>query len=58
MQKIQRKTAILQAAHLACEDVNPERRLIVYPGTESFPLKDGVEVKSLDALAKALADLA
>ncbi|MGX5829989.1 ATP-binding protein [Mesorhizobium sp. 43Arga] len=44
--------------HLACEDVNPARRLIVYPGAESFPLKDGVEVKNLGALAQALIDLA
>nr|WP_095204926.1 ATP-binding protein [Mesorhizobium carmichaelinearum] len=44
--------------HLACEDVNPARRLVVYPGAESFPLKDGVEVKSLGALAKAVVDLA
>ena len=44
--------------YLACEDINPERRLIVYPGTESFPLKVGVEVMSLYALAKALGELA
>ncbi|RWI85014.1 MAG: ATP-binding protein [Mesorhizobium sp.] len=43
--------------HLACEDVNPARRFIVYPGAESFPLKDGVEVKPLGALANALVDL-
>ncbi|MCC6765862.1 MAG: ATP-binding protein [Deltaproteobacteria bacterium] len=33
--------------HLACDDVRPERRLVVYGGTERFPLAEGVEAASL-----------
>jgi hypothetical protein len=33
--------------HLACESVQPERRLVVYGGVERFPLADGVEAISL-----------
>lgn len=33
--------------HLACEDVRPERRLVVYGGAERFPLAEGVEAVSL-----------
>ena len=41
--------------HLACEDLRPERRLLVYPGTEAFPLPHGIEALSLTALAEELA---
>ena len=40
--------------HLACEDVKPERRRVVYGGTERFPLADGVEAVSLPALCEEL----
>ncbi len=40
--------------HLACEDLRPERRLIVYPGAEGFPLNHGVEVVGLATLAREL----
>ena len=40
--------------HHACEDLKPERRIVVYPGTESFPLKDDIEVMPLPALGQAL----
>jgi predicted AAA+ superfamily ATPase len=43
--------------HLACEDIDPERRFIVYPGTERFPLREDIEVVPLHILAKALTDL-
>ena len=33
--------------HLACDAVQPERRLVVYGGVERFPLADGVEAVSL-----------
>jgi hypothetical protein len=33
--------------HLACDDVRAARRLIVYGGTERFPLAENVEVVSL-----------
>ena len=37
--------------HHACEDLQPTRRLLVYPGTERYPAAAGIEVLSLQALA-------
>ncbi len=36
--------------HLACESVQPERRLVVYGGVERFPLADGVQAVALGDL--------
>ncbi|WP_037437585.1 ATP-binding protein [Sinorhizobium fredii] len=44
--------------YLACEAIDPERRLVVYPGSEIFPLRDGVEAVPLSAAGKLLRDLA
>ncbi len=33
--------------HHACEDLRPQRRIVVYPGAERFPLADGIEVLPL-----------
>lgn len=38
----------------ACEDLQPARRIVVYPGSEAFPLKDDVTVMSLAATGQAL----
>jgi len=40
--------------HSACADLEPQRRFVVYPGTERFPLDDFTEAISVVALAKAL----
>lgn len=40
--------------HQACEDLKPERRIVVFPGSESFPLKHDVEVMPLQKLGRAL----
>ncbi len=40
--------------HSACEDVKPERRLLVYPGTDLFPTTGGVEVMGLLDAAQAV----
>jgi predicted AAA+ superfamily ATPase len=40
--------------HLACDAVRPERRLVVYGGTERFPLADGVQAVSLGDLCEEL----
>jgi predicted AAA+ superfamily ATPase len=40
--------------HLACTDVRPDRRLVVYGGTERFPLAEGVEAAPLMALCEQL----
>jgi predicted AAA+ superfamily ATPase len=43
--------------HLACEDVRPSRRLVVYPGTEQFPLPSEVEAIPLGAAMSELTAL-
>lgn len=40
--------------HVACEDVDPERRRVVYGGVERFPLAAGVEAVSLVDLCAEL----
>ena len=40
--------------HLACEDVKPERRVVVYGGAERFPLAEDVETRSLVDLCEEL----
>ncbi len=42
--------------HLACADLRPAQRFVVYPGTERFPLSPDTEVIGLAALAEALRD--
>ena len=33
--------------HTACEDLQPDRKILVYPGSEPFPLGEGIEVMPL-----------
>jgi predicted AAA+ superfamily ATPase len=40
--------------YLACADLQPERKFIVYPGDEGFPMSHGVEVVSVATLAGAI----
>ncbi len=40
--------------HLACQDVRPRRRLVVYGGVERFPLAENVEAVSLIELCEEL----
>ena len=44
--------------HLACDDLKPARRLLVYAGEESLPLPHGVEAVPLHTLATELAAMA
>ena len=41
--------------HSACEDLGPARKLVVYPGSESFPLGNDVHAVPLHALCRELA---
>ncbi len=36
--------------HEACADLNPERRFVVYPGNERYPISKDVEAISLESL--------
>ncbi|MFC5394519.1 ATP-binding protein [Bosea vestrisii] len=40
--------------HHACEDLGPQRRIVVYPGNERFPLADGIEVLPLHEFGRDL----
>ena len=41
--------------HAACEDLQPQRKLVVYPGDEPFPLAHGVQAIPLITLCHELA---
>ncbi|WP_037136379.1 ATP-binding protein [Rhizobium leucaenae] len=43
--------------YLACEDLNPSRRIVVYPGLETFPLGNKAEAMPLVALGSSLSEL-
>jgi uncharacterized protein len=45
--EVKRSTAptVAKGFHIACDDIEPERRLVVYPGTEQFPI--GREVRAI-----------
>lgn len=42
--------------HAACEDLKPQRKIVVYPGTETYPLGPGLDAMPLDAVGRILAD--
>ncbi|RJT30061.1 hypothetical protein D3227_31060 [Mesorhizobium waimense] len=42
--------------HQACEDLAPEQRFVVFPGSEHFPLQHGVEAVPLQDLGRAMLD--
>lgn len=41
--------------HAACDDLAPARKLVVYPGAESFPLGHEVQAMPLETLCRQLA---
>ncbi len=42
---------------VACEDLRPARRFVVYSGSDCFPLRDGIEVIGLREMATQVAAL-
>ncbi|PWB67777.1 MAG: ATPase [Holophagae bacterium] len=42
--------------HSACADLRPQRRFVVYPGDDSYPVGDGVQAVSLLQLAMELVE--
>jgi predicted AAA+ superfamily ATPase len=40
--------------HSACDDLKPQRRIVIYPGTEQFSLGHGTEAVGVVALAEEL----
>ena len=55
--EIKRSTApkVSRGFHSACEDLRPARRLVVYPGSESFPLGRDIEAVPLSEVRDGLA---
>ncbi|RLB47089.1 MAG: ATPase [Deltaproteobacteria bacterium] len=47
---------VTRGFHSACKDLEPDRRLVVYPGTESYPLREQIEVVPLGPLCAQLAE--
>ena len=43
--------------HAACEDLQPSQRWVVYPGQESFLLKEGIQAVALATLCENLSQL-
>jgi predicted AAA+ superfamily ATPase len=43
--------------HAACDDLWPQRKLVVYPGQEVYPMAHGVEAMPLTHACSVLADM-
>ena len=43
--------------HSACEDLKPDRKLLVYPGDDRYPLGHEIEVIGFKHLAREIAGL-
>jgi hypothetical protein len=41
--------------HMACDDLQPQRKFVVYPGLESYPLGHNIQAVPLTALCQQLA---
>ena len=46
--------SLARGFHQACVDLNPARRLVIYPGSEAYPLADGIEIMPLPVASAAL----
>jgi hypothetical protein len=55
--KVKRSLApkVERGFHVACDDLQPQRKFVVYPGQESFPLGHDVQAVPLTALCQQLA---
>jgi uncharacterized protein len=58
--EIQRSTshpAPSRGFHVACDDIDAERRIVVYPGQHEFPQPGGVETLPVQTLMRELAEV-
>lgn len=55
--EIKRSTApkVERGFHSACEDIQPSRKWLVYPGAEAYPMRDGIEAMPLQVAMQTLA---
>lgn len=58
--EIKRSTvpALDRGFHIACDDIEPETRLVVYGGQEAYPIAEGIEAVPLADLCRRLRSLA
>ncbi|MDD2582676.1 MAG: hypothetical protein PHR66_11850 [Desulfuromonadaceae bacterium] len=42
--------------HVACEDISPVRKFVVYPGSERYRMASDIEAISLPELMKTIID--
>ncbi|MDJ0277732.1 ATP-binding protein [Sphingomonas sp. 2R-10] len=56
--EVKRSTAprVERGFHHACADLASERRIVIYPGTEAYPLGEGIEVMPLVQACRSLLD--
>lgn len=47
--------SVTKGFHLACEDIKPQKRFVVYPGEETYPLGENLQATSILSLSTALA---
>lgn len=45
---------VARGFYSACEDVQPAKKWLIYPGTDPYPLHDGIEVMPLEQAMKTL----
>jgi len=48
------KPSVARGFHSASEDLTPERRIVVYPGDETYPMRGDVEAMPLATLCEEL----
>jgi predicted AAA+ superfamily ATPase len=55
--EVKRSTApkVERGFHSACDDIQPSRKWLVYPGAEAYPMRDGIEAMPLQVAMQTLA---
>jgi len=51
------KPKVNRGFHSACEDIKPQRKLVVYPGNETYPIANEIEVIGYQAMVLEIAAL-
>lgn len=51
------KPKVTRGFHSACEDLHPDRKILVYPGDDSYPIGNDIEVMGFARLAGDMATL-
>jgi len=51
------KPKVARGFHSACEELNPQRKLLVYPGDETYPISNSIQVIGYKQLTNELAEI-